>query len=216
MSEAEVHLWRASLDEEGWPGPERLPPPERERAAGFLRAEVRERWVASRWALRGVLARYLGEEPAAIELAEGEHGKPRLARDPSRLRFNLSHSGRLALVAICREREVGVDVEEIAGRGNLVALAERALAAEDVAAVRAADEDERAAVFHDRWARHEARLKCLGVGLGGPAREMPVTVTSLRPGDGYAAAVAVEGSEQPSLREWTFGPPRQGDEWRVS
>ena len=63
-----VHIWRAALDNPSWPGAAELPPEERERAARFLREEVKRRWVASRWALRRVLGDYLGVEPAAVEL----------------------------------------------------------------------------------------------------------------------------------------------------
>ena len=215
----ELHVWHADLDAPGWPAADRLPEDERERAEGLLRALPRARWVASRWALRGVLARYLGQPAAAIELARGEHGKPRLttsATEPERLAFNLSHSGPVALVAVSAGREVGVDVEWVEAGRDLVALAERGLEPEDAAAVRAAPAAERAATFYARWARHEARLKCLGLGLGAPRDEAPVAVAALPLGPGYAAAVAVAGDNLPSLRCWTFGPPLPEDGWSVS
>jgi 4'-phosphopantetheinyl transferase len=209
--DGEVHVWRADLDGEIWPGAEALPAAERERAQRFLRALPRRRWVASRWALRLVLARHLGQEPAAIGLARGEHGKPRLALEPERLEFNLSHSEGIALVAVSRGRAVGVDVERVGAERDPLALAERALDPEDAAAVRSARPERRAAVFHERWARHEARLKCLGTGLGAAREEAPVAVARLELGPGYAGAVAIAGDELPPLRCWTLAPPRQRD-----
>jgi 4'-phosphopantetheinyl transferase len=198
----EVHVWRAEL---GRPGPEGLPVPERERAEQMRRPGARDRWIAARWTLRQVLARYLDEEPARIELARGPHGKPRLARRPERLRFNLSHSGEVALVALSGEHEVGVDVERIRPNRDLAALAERAFGDEDLAALRAASVEERAAVFHRRWARHEARLKCLGIGLGeGRPPATPVALGTLDLGPEYAGAIAVAAPELPPLREWKF------------
>jgi 4'-phosphopantetheinyl transferase len=189
-----VHIWRAALDEAGWPGPERLPDPERERFEGFLREQPRRRWLASRWALRRVLAGYLQQPAAAIELEAGEHGKPRL-RGGEGLEFSLSHSEGLALVAVTTGREVGVDVEIVRPRGDLAALAERALDPEAVAAVRATTPERRAEVFHRAWVRHEARLKCLGVGLGGTPAAGTVATEEIEAAPGYAAAVAVAGSE---------------------
>ena len=61
-------------------------------------------------ALHRVLAVYLGEDPARIRLETGAQGKPRLADPQGQLRFNLSHSGEIALVAVSGEAEVGVDV----------------------------------------------------------------------------------------------------------
>lgn len=145
---------------------------------------------AFREALRRVLARYLDEEAEEIELAVGEHGKPRLADE--RLHFNLSHSGAMGLVAVCRDREVGVDVERLRPK--------------------------REAAFYRRWASHEARVKCLGTGLGVPLPPgaPPVTVEALDVGRGYAAAVGVTGTAPPSLRGWTFDSPHREDEQRVS
>jgi len=163
-----VHIWRAALDEDGWPGPERLPAPERERFEMFLRERPARRWLAARWALRRVLGSYLGEPAATIELEVARRGKPRLRRGGS-LEFNLSHSRGLALIAVTAGRSVGVDVELI--------------------------EQSRPLAFYEDWVREEARLKCLGVGFGAPAPPAPVAIAAIDVCPGYAAAVAVAGTE---------------------
>jgi 4'-phosphopantetheinyl transferase len=176
-----VHIWRAALDEAGWADARRLPTEERERAASFLREEPGRRWVAARWALRRVLEGYLAKPAAEIELTVSEHGKPHL-RDGGGIEFNVSHSNGLALVAVTEGRTVGVDVEMIEPERDLIALAERALPEEDVAAVRVAGESERPALFYAAWARHEARIKC-GPDVG--------AVENFDASPEYAAAVAV-------------------------
>ena len=106
-------------------------------------------------------------------------------------------------------REVGVDVERAKPGRDLVAPAERALAPEDAARVRAAAGPERTRLFYELWTRHEARLKCLGTGLAGrPAwPSPPVAVESLPIDSGYAAALAVTGDGVP-IRCWTLDRPR--------
>lgn len=154
------------------PAPARLDPP-----AGELHLW---RLTPSPGVLRRVLAVYLDEEPRRIRLERGEHGKPRLADPQGRLRFNLSHSGEIALVAVSGELEVGVDVERVRPK--------------------------REEAFYWRWACHEAQVKCLGVGLA-HARQAPLDLTAVQPidaGDGYAAAVAVAAAELPPLRGWTW------------
>jgi 4'-phosphopantetheinyl transferase len=193
-----VHIWRAALDDAGWAGPGRLPPAERERAAGFLREDVRRRWVASRWALRRALAQYLDQPAAAIAIEEDDRGKPRLAVGAGP-RFNLSHSQGLALVAVA-DREVGIDLEAICPGRDLLALAERALPPQDVAAVRVAAPEEQPAIFYGAWTRLEARLKCLGAGFGGRPPQAPVAVEEVGVAPGYAAAVAVTGDEVGPIR----------------
>lgn len=219
MPSTELHVWRAPLGDPGWPGPEHLPAEERQRAEKMRRPGAAAQWTAARWALRHVLARYLDEEPAAIRLAAGPEGKPRLERASSPLRFNLSHSGEIALVALSVEHPVGIDVEEEQPEREPLALAERALGPEDVAAVREAAAAEQSAVFHRRWARHEARLKCSGVGIfRGPSPEgEPVAVGDLDLAPGYAAAVAIGAPALPPLCCWTFDPGAlQKDGSRVS
>jgi 4'-phosphopantetheinyl transferase len=173
-----------------------------EREVHVWRAEVGR--AASRQTLRQVLGRYLGADPDSIELRLGQHGKPALADPGTGLRFNLSHSGGIALIAVARAREVGIDVERIVPRRNLLGLAERALGAGAAAALRAVPADERPLAFHRAWVRHEALAKCHGVGLHRPLPQAPVSVVELDPGRGFAAALAVSGSAAPTLRERTL------------
>jgi len=198
----EVHVWLVSLDRlEGTAA--QLPPPDRARAERYLNPQAMERWVASRLALGQILAKYLHRPASTIEIAEEEGGKPRL---PGReLEFNLSHSGDLALVAVS-QRAVGVDVERIEPARDLLAIAERSFGEAEVARVRDAAPHERAATFYEEWTRHEARLKCLGVGLAGPepAPGASVAVRNLEVPSGYAAAVAVAGEAIGALRCWTM------------
>ncbi|MBS1675742.1 MAG: 4'-phosphopantetheinyl transferase superfamily protein [Actinobacteria bacterium] len=169
----------------------------------------------ARRALAAILADYLGrpDKPgrggAAVELSSGEDGKPRLATAPERLSFNLSHSGDLALVAIAPGGvEVGVDVERLRPRRDLLRLAGRGLPAADAAAVAAAGAAEREPVFYRAWARHEARVKCTGTGVFGRPPGPEVAAWQLEIGPGYAAAVALDtavaGVVEPqiTIRTW--------------
>ena len=167
------------------------PPALRADEVHVLRLPSGDREEAGR-ALRDVLAAYLEVPPEAVRLVTGEHGKPELAG--GELHFNLSHSGGVGLVAVSRERPVGVDVERIEARRNVLALAERALGAEGASAVRAAPDADRAAVFHRAWARREAVAKCAGTGLSTRPPHASRQVIDLDVGEDYAAALAVAGA----------------------
>lgn len=178
----ELHVWRVELDSEGWPGAEDLPAVERDRAEAMTRPRARRRWVAARWALREVLGSYLGAEPAKVELRFTERGKPMLAASGESLRFNLSHSGELALIAVCDGREVGVDVQGVGSRP---------------------------VDYYADWTRREAIAKCHGVGLWVPLPAAPVAVSELDVGPGFAASVAVADTESPALRQFEAKPEEQ-------
>jgi phosphopantetheinyl transferase len=153
----------------------------------------------ARVALGRILAVALGEpEPPALE--PEENGKPRLLVEPGRLSFNLSHSGGLALVALAPGGiDVGVDVERIKERRDLARLAARWLPEADARAVAAVRPAEQAAVFYPAWTRHEARVKCTGVGLAGTPPGREVTAVEVAIDEGYAAGVAIrDGSAAPA------------------
>ncbi len=174
-----LHVWHARLDSDDWPDAKALPATERDRAAKLLSDRARGRWVASRWALRIVLARYTEQQPGKVDLRCGERGKPMLADPDTPLRFNLSHSGELALIAIAERREVGVDVQAIG---------------------------DKPAEFYAEWTRREAIAKCHGVGLWAPLPDAPVAVAPLDAGAGFAAAIAVAGDAVPPLRHFVAEP----------
>ena len=149
-------------------------------------------------ATRHVLAGYLGTAPGSIRIVAGPHGKPELAG--GELSFNLSHSGDLALVAVARGRAVGVDVERVEPRRDVSALAGRALDKTDAETVLALPAAERPGAFHRAWARREAVAKCAGTGLATPPPAGARQVYDLEVGEGYAAALAVEGAAPVRVR----------------
>jgi 4'-phosphopantetheinyl transferase len=186
---------------------------ERERAARLVREQDGRRWAAARAALRRLLGAYLGAEPGELRFTEGPHGKPALAGGQdgraSELRFNLSHSGDTALVAVAHGLEVGVDVELPRRMVDHVAIARRVLTTEETNRIAAiADPGERERAFLQAWVRWEAVLKCHGTGIGGavtsPSGPEP-WVVDLDPQPPAAAALAVERGPI-AVRTWRWPP----------
>ena len=114
----EVHVWRASL---GLPAEliqqwsQLLSADEWQRAERFHFERDRSRFIAGRSILRTILSRYLPLAPGQIEFCYGPHGKPALsgACGDQSLCFNLSHSADMALYAVTRDRQIGVDIEQV-------------------------------------------------------------------------------------------------------
>jgi 4'-phosphopantetheinyl transferase len=221
-----VDLWRLPLR---WPprAAERfrqtLSADEAERAARFHFARDRDAFTAARAFLRAVLARYLKAEPARLRFAYGPRGKPALADDDAAgaegnaLRFNLAHSHDLALLAVTRGREVGVDLEHVRPDFASDDIAERFFSPGEAAALRAVPEGRpRVEAFYRCWTRKEAFIKATGEGLSFPLSAFTVslapgepaallscdkdarvperwTLVDVEPGAGYIAAAAVEG-----------------------
>jgi hypothetical protein len=120
------------------------------------------------------------------------------------LSFNMSHSGWVALYAFTRTGEVGVDIELVRGPIDAVALAERALGAAEARRVVRIDPAIRQQEFLRAWTRHEAKLKHLGIGIGGRAASArEPLVLQLGIGQGAAAALAI-GHTTRELRCWEY------------
>jgi 4'-phosphopantetheinyl transferase len=217
--DGEVHVWRVELssvpDELGT----LLRDEERERAERILSARRRALWIRARAVLRDLLARYLWEDPDALQLASDVHGKPKLAdgrgacgtqcsrqvTDDQPLSFNLSHSGALALYAFARTGAVGVDIERARRRIDAAAIAERLLGPAEAGRLRAVDSTHRQCEFLRAWVRHEAALKCLGVGLARPVADPPAFRPWVLPVDvGAGAAAAVATEHKARLRRWRW------------
>lgn len=167
-----VHVWRADLVAVGDTLEDLLCADELARAARIVPERNRVLWARSRGVLRALLARYLDRDPLELRFVLGPHGKPALSPEgpaPAMdLRFNLSHSGGLALVAVSAGREVGVDIESARERYT--------------------------AEFLRAWVAHEAAVKCHGGGLTTPRGDSPATdlwIAELDAGPQAAAAVAV-------------------------
>lgn len=153
-----VDLDRVSADESA------LTPTERARTRRFAFERDRRRFVAARSLLRRLLIEEAAVDPRR-DFDVGPYGKPYLSM-PGAPRFNLSHSGRHALIAISETDEIGVDIEEVKPVIDLDALAERHFTARERSRWPGDDRGgTRLGRFLRGWARKEACLKALGDGL---------------------------------------------------
>ena len=172
-----VDVWHAELDRE--PSTVEvlhalLSPDERERASRFHFARDRDRYVVGRGVLRMLLGDYIGVAPELVRLPDGPQGTPRLAM--SGPRFNVSHSGAVALYAISSTGEVAVDVELFRPEFAREHIAERFFSPTEVATLRSLPEDLQPSAFLTCWTRKEAYIKARGEGLSLPFDRFDVSV----------------------------------------
>jgi 4'-phosphopantetheinyl transferase len=189
----EVHVWRIDdLDSaERFAACELLlSAGERARRERFRAERDGRRWACARAALRIVLGSYASIAPAEVAFETGPFGKPSL-RDPGiDLSFNLTHTGRLALLAVCRgsDVKVGIDAEMIRADVEWEALSRRFFAPAEIEAILSVPLAQRCAAFFACWTRKEALVKAMGLGLSMPLERFAVSVTP-----GCAELVAFDG-----------------------
>jgi 4'-phosphopantetheinyl transferase len=137
---------------------------ERGRAAGLADVRARSRFILTRIWMRRILARESGVSPDRLDLRIGPYGKPYAAgcAGDRRLSFNLSHSGARALLGVCRQAEIGIDIERVREGLDGERVARRVFSAGEQAAWRSAAPGDRPAAFMRLWVRREASLKAHG------------------------------------------------------
>lgn len=219
----DVRVIRVDLDDPPWPPDECarvLSPRERELAGRLRTMELHDRYLIAHGAVRFLLAELTGWPLAELRFEEGPHGKPFLIREEGApdLRFNLSHSRHVALLAFSIGRDVGVDVECPRPGPDLLAIAGRFFAPAEAAAVRAAPPADRSRLFYTFWTRKEAFIKAVGSGLF-----LPLTGFDVRGRD--AGGVEIRHEAEGRIRTWRVadlpaGPDHQaavageGTDWR--
>lgn len=210
-----VHVWRIALDQ-----PDEslrrfrqtLEPDELNRAGRFHFERHRRHFIVARGFLRSVVARYLETQPEALRFSYGAYGKPALASEHV-LRFNLSHSHEVALLAVALDAELGVDVEHIRADFASEEIARRFFSRAEVEVFNALPKEEQVAAFFRCWTRKEAYIKAIGKGLSQALDAFDVTLapdaqpallraddddasrwllTDIDAGTGYSAALAIE------------------------
>lgn len=195
---------------------------ERARADRLRFPEHRRRYVAAHVAVRVILARQLGEKPETVQLHALPSGKPEVVGQP--LRFNLSHSGDRAMLAVTACRSIGVDIERVRSHPIDAGVARR-FAPHEAHLLTTLPLGQRGARFTTLWARKEALAKALGAGitrllhvevgddasggagavvLAGDDAAVPHRVRDLPAPHGHRAAVAVSGAADYRVVEHRF------------
>lgn len=167
---------------------------ERSRAKRFRSHTMRRRWTVARAGLRGILASHCGCSTSNVEFATGEFGKPELsgAAAASGFRFNLSHSGNMAVVAVAPDFDVGIDIELKKPIRDWPGVAARFFAPKENVQLMALEEPRRIDAFFDCWTRKEALIKATGEGLSARLDEFEVSLSA----DANLGVVADHSDEQ--------------------
>ena len=173
-----VHLWQRSLQESSEAVEacyQLLSAEEREKALRYRIERPRSDFVLTRGTLRLLLAAYLGTTPREVSFEYSEYGKPRLAVSCD-VRFNVSHTNGLALLGFARNREIGIDVEQMRAEVEVLKLARRFFSTHEIDEIEKRSGDKLRRAFFHCWTRKEAYIKARGEGLSLPLQEFDVSV----------------------------------------
>jgi 4'-phosphopantetheinyl transferase len=225
-----VRVWRASLLEwlERRVSPHdlaSLSKDERARADRILVEDARRRFLISRILSRRILGESTGQDASRIEFDSGPQGKPHV-RGGDSIHFNISHSHHWWVMAVARDRDVGIDVEDLQRSVDIERIAERLFAPEEIAVMRSLPEAERRRAFFRVWTSREAVVKAMGEGIFASGHKFVVEADPKKPprihGDGLTlqeiqiednspCMVAAEGTGPIHLRTEALNRPGRSD-----
>jgi len=232
-----VHVWHTRLDLEPamlYRLESTLSADEKQRASQFYFPRDRRRFVAGRGLVRDILARYTDADPAELQFTYNDYGKPRLRQlgRADAIRFNLSHSNEIGVLAVSRERDVGIDIETLRGDTSILDVADSFFSRNEVLRLFALPKHLRCEAFYRCWVRKEAYIKARGMGLSIPLHSFEVSLSpgfpaellastepsdvsawkleNLEVDDGYIAAVAAHGKDW-TLQQRGWNPVSDGE-----
>ena len=139
---------------------------EQTKAANFVFANDRQRFILARGLLRLLLSQYLQIKPQQISFALTKHGKPQIANYSSiPIQFNLSHSHDMILYSFAKDISLGIDIEYRHTGINILGIAKRFFAGAEVEYLQQLERTEQFTAFYKIWTQKEAVTKMLGTGL---------------------------------------------------
>ncbi len=223
LNDSQIHLWCAAISNFRGDIPSFeavLSPDEQRRAASFRFSAHRDSYVIRHGILRTVLSRYLRRAPAEVEFSYGSTGKPAITErtELGFLHFNDSHSADLAIYAMSRACDVGVDIEYVKPVPSLKNILPHCFSAREAEMLLNLPPELQVEAFYTGWTRKEAVLKATGEGIGRGMAHLEVLVNfshekeslkippeseglpnwllrSVQPAAGYVAAIAYQHPE---------------------
>lgn len=226
----ELHIWHISLIQSQATIEtlaNHLDENEKAKAEKFRFKTDRLNYIISHGAGREILAEYLDCLPSVIQFEENDYGKPFLRENKKKIYFNLSHSHEIALLAVSKKRQVGVDIEFIRTNFEEINIVEQIFSTPEIETLQSLPKNLKTKAFFDCWTRKEAFIKAVGQGLSFPLKEFSVTFSpfeearlsleniflkteswrliKLNVADNYAAAAAIEAKKtETKLFLWNY------------
>lgn len=188
MNQADIHIWKVCIDKylsESSQYLNIISQDELERSARFCAHKDQASYVTSRGILRKILSRYLLIAPNKIKFNYNNYGKPYLCptNKINDITFNVSHSGSLVLYVVARNRDVGIDVEEMCHVDNYEKISEMLFSHEENTKLKHYAPHERLEAFYKCWTSKEAIAKAIGQGLSYPLHTLSVSLDPSKTSD---------------------------------
>lgn len=175
----QIDIWRYPLNQIIPHARDLLSQDEQARADRFHFSRHRQHFINAHAVLRVLLSHYLKAPPQSLRFACNQHGKPDLIHF-THLKFNLSHSGHQALLAVGLETPLGVDLEFFSSR-PYEGIGEHIFSVQENQSLRRLPGMLKPLGFFHLWAQKEALIKACGLGLSYPTKQFDLPLFPTTP-----------------------------------
>ncbi len=190
IAQPSIDSWRENL----------LTEAERARGARFHFERDRKQFVITRAMVRSVLSYYLPVAPQAWEFNANQWGRPGIVQSVGQgVRFNLSHTAGLVLLAVSGLPVLGADVENAAERSAPLEVARSYFSASEANALYALPLAQQSERFFHYWTLKESYIKAKGRGLSIPLEQFSFQLQE--PGQ---ISIDFANNLEPEPENWRF------------
>lgn len=128
----------------------------------------KRQYLVTRALVRTVLSLYVDNiSPDKWQFGKNAYNKPYICNHslPFDLRFNISHTDKMIVLAVVLDSDIGVDVEYLPRRSTGLEIAKRYFSDIEFQHLSAIPVDQQSVRFLDLWTLKEAYIKARGMGL---------------------------------------------------
>lgn len=126
-------------------------------------------FLVSHAMVRSVLSNYVEIAPKDLQFKTSANGKPTVFCEEGKslpLEYNMSHSGKYAVMVATNEIVCGIDVEKINAERNFLDIAADYFSSKEVIDLKSVLESDQAHRFYTYWTLKEAYIKAKGETIG--------------------------------------------------
>ncbi len=125
----------------------------------------KNQFIICRGYLRDILSKKIRISPEKILFEYNKYGKPTLRStlNPDNINFNVSHSSNCGVIAITRDKRIGIDIEKRNRMKDMKSILKSQFSSKEYEIFNLSTNKEKC--FFDIWAQKEAVVKATGMGF---------------------------------------------------
>ena len=180
IEDCQVHVWQADLKTLSVYPKEiskTLSPYELDRASKFRFIKDQELFILRHYQLRLILSKYCNCKPHQLVFRYNSYKKPFISiPEFKQIKFNMSYSSDLMLVGLCRQKDIGIDIEKVYEIHDLENIAVENFSLQELKYLNGTLD--KTNTFFKIWTRKEAFIKATGKGMYHPLKSFCVDINS--------------------------------------